>query len=189
MGYFLYNANSKKVDILSYEKELNAQIAKLEDEIKNKNEEIETKPTQNTVNTNIQETTDNTSSTTNNITYSYLKGTYKGTVSNEREQGEVYLILCENGIYFYQDILGTAAGSEGYYIFDGNDLTLHQILRCANDPGRTIASDTITLKINDDNSISDSKLNTVLKKSSNTVQTEYDICNELKTSLDSNLLN
>ena len=69
-------------------------------------------------------------------------------------------------------------------------LILHQILSCANDPGATISNETINLKINDDSSITDNvSYNTVLKKSSSTVQEEIDICNSLKTRLDSNYLN
>ena len=179
MGYFLYVSNSKTADMISNEKELNAKIAKLENEITSKQEQIKTE--QNSVNSS-------------SVTFSSLTGIYAGDVKIEPgisldEETEVRLYLYENGSFKYDDHPGLASCKIGYYTFDENNIILHEVLLCANDIGRTITSDTITLKINSDKSITDSKLNVVLKKTSQKIENTTDIISsELKSALNNNSL-
>lgn len=135
----------------------------------------------------------NSSKIENNITFSSLKGMYVGNA--EVEPGttpggktEVRLYLYENGCYRYNNIPGLGSEEVGYYTFNGDNLILHQIVAAANDIGRTIVSETITLKINNDNTIKDDELKAILKKSSDKIE-EYDIISsELKTALNNNSL-
>lgn len=179
MGYFLYVSNSKTADMISNEKELNAKIAKLENEITSKQEQI--KAEQNSVNSS-------------SVTFSSLSGIYAGDVKiepgmSQDEETEVTLYLYENGSFKYDDHPGLASCKIGYYTFDENNIILHEVLLGANDIGRTITSDTITLKINSDKSITDSKLNVVLKKTSQKIENTTDIISsELKSALNNNSL-
>ena len=70
-----------------------------------------------------------------------------------------------------------------------NNLILHEILECANDVGRTITSNTFTLEINTDNSITDNNLNAILKKSPEKIEESSNIIStDLKNALDNNSL-
>lgn len=201
MGYFLYISNSKTADMISNEKELNAKIAKLENEITSKQEQI--KAEQNSVNSsnlnsnevsNANNTTSNSSIVKSSVTFSSLSGVYAGDIKiepgmSQDEETEVRLYLYENGSFKYDDHPGLASCKIGYYTFDENNIILHEVLLGANDIGRTITSDTITLKINSDKSITDSKLNVVLKKTSQKIEKTTDIISsELKSALDNNVL-
>lgn len=188
MGYFIYISNSKIKDMKLNEKDLNNKISELED-----------KSEQNNVNssTNEEKTfnqSPNVSNNENNITYSNFKGKYIANLKNSQEttqdvETKVILYLYENGNYNYNNIPGTDAGHVGYYTISGNNLILHEILACANDIGRKITSDTITLKINNDNTITDNTLNVTLKKASIIDENDYDlITTELKNALNNNSL-
>lgn len=62
-------------------------------------------------------------------------------------------------------------------------------LLCGNDIGRTIINETMTLKINEDGSITDNKLSAVLKKSSQKITDEKGIISlQLKSALKDNAL-
>ena len=62
-------------------------------------------------------------------------------------------------------------------------------LLCGNDVGRTIINETTTLKINEDGSITDSKLSAVLKKSSQKITDEKGIISlQLKNALNEKAL-
>ena len=201
MGYFLYVSNSKAADMISNEKELNAKIAKLENEITSKQDQIEAE--QNNVNSsdlnsnevsNANNTTSNSSIVESNITFSSLSGIYVGDAKVEPGttpdgETEVRLYLYENGSFKYNDNPGLDSGKVGYYTFSDNNIILHEVILCANDIGRTITSDTMTLKINSNNSITDSKLNAVLKKSSQKIENKADVIStELKNALNNNSL-
>lgn len=176
--------------MVSSEKELNAKIAKLEKEIASKQELV--KGEQNNVNSNNAAT--NNSIAESNITFISLSGIYMGDAEVEPGttpdgETEVRLYLYENGSFKYNDSPGFDSGKVGYYTFKDNNIILHEVLLCANDIGRTITSDTITLKINDDNSITDSNLNAVLKKSSDKIENKTDVISvELKEALNNNSL-
>lgn len=198
MGYFLYSSNTKTNDMISKEKELNAKIAKLEDDIASKQTQISaTSNTVNSGNTNSNKVNnDNNDNSTieNNLTFSSLSGVYVGDAKVEPGttpdgETEVTLYLYENGSFEYNDSPGLGSGKVGYYTFKDNNLILHEVLLCANDIGRTITNDTMTLKINSDNSITDSKLNAVLKKSSQKIENRTDVIStELKNALNNNSL-
>lgn len=208
MGIYLYIEKTNSIKTIT---ELENNNADMETTINNLQSKIDSitntisSDTSNTTTTQTQATTiptntgssssttiptnTSSSSSTTTLTYNSLKGTYEGTVISNGETGKVYLTLCANGMYLYEDIIGTECDGQGYYTFNDNELTLHQIVRRANDPGVQIQNEIINLKLNDNNSFTDNKLNTVLKKSSDTVQYEVDICATLKNALDNGLLN
>lgn len=201
MGYFLYVSNLETADMISNEKELNAKIAKLENEIISKQDQIKTEQNNvNSSNSNSNEvsSTNNTSSNSSvvesNMTFSSLSGIYVGNAKVEQGrtpsgETEVKLYLYENGSFEYNDSPGLSSGKVGYYTFTENNIILHEVLLCANDIGRTITSDTMTLKINSDNSITDSKLNAILKKTSQKIENKTDVIStELKNALKNNSL-
>lgn len=195
MGYFLYSSNTKANDMISKEKELNAKIAKLEDDIASKQTQISaTSNNFNSENTNSNKVNNDNSTIENNLTFSSLSGIYVGDAKVEPGttpdgETEVTLYLYENGSFKYNDSPGLESGKVGYYTFSDNNLILHEVLLCANDIGRTITNDTMTLKINSDNSITDSKLNAVLKKSSQKIENRTDVIStELKNALNNNSL-
>ena len=195
MGIYLYIEKINSTKTITELENSNADMENTIDNLQNKIDTIPNTISSDTSNTITQTqatsipTNTSSSSSANNLTYSSLKGTYEGTVSYNGLTDKVHLTLCKNGMYSYNDIIGTDCAGEGYYTFNGNELTLHQLLRLGNDPGVHIENDTIELKINDDNSITDNKLNTVLKKSSDIVQYEVDICTTLKSALDNGFLN
>lgn len=200
MVYFLYVSNTKANDMISKEKELNAKIVKLEDDIAIKQTQINA--TNNNVNsdsTNSNEVSNsniisNSSTVENRLTFSSLSGVYVGDAKVEPGttpdgETEVRLYLYENGSFSYKDNPGLDSGSIGYYTFNDNDLILHEVVACGNDIGRTITSNTMTLQINSDNSITDSKLNATLKKLSQKMENKTDIISsELKNALNNNSL-
>lgn len=187
MGYFLYDSNSKTTDMIAKEKELNSKIAELENKITNKQEPI--KAEQKNVNSSNLNSNEES-----NITVSSLSGIYVGDAKAESGttldgETEVRLYLYENGSFEYKDSPGLNSGKVGYYTFSDNNIILHEVLLCANDIGRTITSDTMILKINSDNSITDSKLDVVLKKSSQKIEDKTDVIStELKNALNNNSL-
>lgn len=193
MAYFLYSSNTKANDMLSKEKELNAKIAKLEDDVSSKQNQINA--TSNNVTSGFSNKVNNDNSTTeNNLKFSSLGGIYVGDAKIEPGttpdgETEVKLYLYENGSFEYNDSPGLDSGKVGYYTFSDNNLILHEVLLCANDLGRTITNDTMTLKINSDNSITDNKLNAVLKKSSQKIENKTNVIStELKNALNNNSL-
>lgn len=200
MGYFLYISNTKADDMISKEKELNTKIAKLEDDIASKQTQISaTNNNPNSENTNSNEisnanNTSNNSTVENSLTFNLLSGIYVGDAKVEpgttpNGETEVRLYLYENGSFEYNDSPGLESGKVGYYTFSNNNIILHEVLLCANDIGRTITSDTMTLKINSNYSITDSKLNAILKKSSQKIENKTDIIStELKNALNNNSL-
>lgn len=201
MGYFLYVSNAKTNDMISKEEELNTKIAKLEDEIVSKQTQItqinSTKNNANSENTTsngVNNTATNNPAVGNSLTFSSLSGIYVGDAKVEPGttldgETEVKLYLYENGSFVYNDSPGLGSGHVGYYTFNDNNLILHEVLACGNDIGRTITSDTITLKINSDNSITDSKLNATLTKSSQKIDNKTDIIStELKNALNNKSL-
>lgn len=195
MGYFLYVSNSKTADMISNEKELNAKISKLENEITIKQNQQNNANTSNLNETdNANNTASNSSFIESNITFSSLNGIYIGDIkagpgTTTNGETEVKLYLYENGSFEYKDSPGLESGKIGYYTFSDNNIILHTLLLCGNDIGRTITSDTITLKINTDNSITDTKLNSVLKKSSQVIENKTDVIStELKNALNNNSL-
>lgn len=187
MGYFLYDSNSKTTDMIAKEKELNSKIAELENKITNKQEPI--KAEQKNVNSSNLNSNEES-----NITVSSLSGIYVGDAKAESGttldgETEVRLYLYENGSFEYKDSPGLNSGKVGYYTFSDNNIILHEVLLCANDIGRTITSDTMILKINSDYSITDSKLDAVLKKSSQKIENKTDVIStELKNALNNNSL-
>ncbi len=185
MGYFLYVSNSKITDSISSEKELNAKIAKLENQIASKQEPIKAEQNNVASNNSIEES---------DITFSSLSGIYVGDAKVEPGttpdgETEVRLYLYENGSFEYNDSPGLGSGKIGYYTFNDNEIVLHEVLLRGNDIGRTITNDTITLKINDDKTITDSKLDAVLEKSIDKIENKIDIIStELKAALDNQSL-
>lgn len=195
MGYFLYTSNIKANDMIAKEKEFNAKIAKLEDDLAIKQTQISAID-ENINSKEVKNSNNLTNSTTveNRLTFSSLSGMYIGDAKVEPgtttdEETEVRLFLYEDGSFSYNNHSGLAAGIVGYYTFNENDIILHEVLKCANDIGRSITSDTMTLKINKDNSITDNKLNAVLKKTSQKIESKTNcISEELKNALNNNSL-
>lgn len=195
MGYFLYDSNAKANDMISKERELNAKISNLEDDIASKKTQINaTVNSENTNSNELNNTTSNNSTVENSLTFNSLSGLYVGDAkvdpgTTPDGETEVRLYLYENGSFVYNDSPGFDSGKLGYYTFSDNNIVLHEVLLCANDIGRTITSDIMTLKINSDNSITDSNLNAVLKKSSQKIENKIDIIStELKNALNNNSL-
>ena len=174
MGYFLYTSNIKTADMMANERELNTKIAKLEDEILSKQNQIQDEK--------------------NNNNKTSWSGIYVGDAEIEpgtTPDGEtkVRLYLYENGSFKYEDSPGLSSGHVGYYTINENDLVLHEIVECANDIGRTITNNTISLKINKDNTITDSKLKAVLKRTSDQMEEKSNVIStELKNALNNNSL-
>ena len=203
MCFFLYNSTLKTNDMISNEKEsnekeLNAKIAELENEPTAKNNQINTEQNNSNSNSNEVSNTNNTTSNNSNITtnmsFNSLSGLYKGDAdiapgTTPYGEKEVALYLYEDGSFRYYDSPGLNAGHVGYYTFNDNNLILHEILECANDVGRTITSNTFTLEINTDNSITDNNLNAILKKSPEKIEESSNIIStDLKNALDNNSL-
>lgn len=139
MGFFLYVSNTKTNDMISKEKELNAKIAKLEDDIASKQTQISATTANANANgekTNSIEsnnTTSNNSSIEKNYTVNSLSGLYVGDAKVEpgtTPNGEttVYLYLYEDGGFCYNNNPGLGSGIVGYYTFNGNDLILHEVV-------------------------------------------------------------
>lgn len=127
-GYFLYVANVKINDMISKEKELNAKIAKLENEI------VASTQTQINVTKNNADSGKTSSNELNkNLTSSSLSGIYIGDAKVEpgtTPDGDtkVYLYLYEDGGFCYNNSPGLGSGIAGYYTFNGNDLVLHEVV-------------------------------------------------------------
>ena len=99
------------------------------------------------------------------------------------------MYLYENGSFNYKNNPGLDSGSIGYYTFNDNELVLHEVVECGNDIGRRITSNTIKIQMNKDNSITDSKLNATLKKSTQKIENKTDlISTELKNALNNKSL-
>jgi cell division protein FtsB len=200
MSYFIYKLNDDKVKVTEQVSQLNNKVTLLENnktelkaeinEYENKQTELESKENTDTTNNTISDN----STVENSLTFSSLSGIYVGDAKVEPGttpdgETEVKLYLYENGSFEYNDSPGLGSGKVGYYTFSDNSIILHEVLLCANDIGRTITSDTMTLKINSDNSITDSKLNAILEKSSQKIENKTDIIStELKNALDNNSL-
>ncbi|MCR5146323.1 MAG: hypothetical protein K6B70_03120 [Clostridia bacterium] len=135
-----------------------------------------------------------TKSTQESITFSSLTGLYVGDAKVEpgttpNGETKVRLYLYEDGCFEYYNQPGIGAHIIGYYTFKDNELVLHEVVGCANDPGRSIIDGTKTMKINDDKSFADSKLNATLTKSSDKFENQTSIMSkELKTALDNKFL-
>ena len=194
MGVFLYKINYEKSKSTEQVSELNNQVKTLENSVSSLQKIIEETPNTNktTTSTNETENKKEDEQSKNSISFSTLSGIYVGDVEegiNLDGATKVKLYLYENGSYDYENNPGLDSGSMGYYTFSDNELVLHEVLACGNDIGRTITSNTITLQINKDNSITDSKLNTTLKKSSQKIENKTDIIStELKRALSNNSL-
>ena len=130
----------------------------------------------------------------NNLTFSSLSGLYVGDAAVEPGttpggETKVRLYMYEDGSFHYFNEPGLGSGVMGYYTFNDNEIILHGIVGCANDIGRTIISDSITIKINSDKSLTDSKLSAILKKSSDGFENETNIISrQLKSALEMNVL-
>lgn len=197
MGFFLYKINDEKAKATEQVSELNNQVTSLENSVSSLQKTIEEKSNTNqtsTTSTNVTETKKEDVQYKTNTSFSSLSGIYVGDAKVEPGttpdgETEVKLYLYENGSFLYNDSPGLGSGHVGYYTFNDNNLILHEVLACGNDIGRTITSDTITLKINSDNSITDSKLNATLTKSSQKIDNNTDIIStELKNALNNKSL-
>ena len=197
MGFFLYKINDEKTKATEQVSELNNQVKTLENSVNSLQKTIEETSNTNktaTISTNVTETKKEDVQYKTNTSFSSLSGIYVGDAKVEPGttpdgETEVKLYLYENGSFVYNDSPGLGSGHVGYYTFNDNNLILHEVLACGNDIGRTITSDTITLKINSDNSITDSKLNATLTKSSQKIDNKTDIIStELKNALNNKSL-
>ena len=192
MGYFLYDSNTKINNMSSKEKELNSKITELEENISKK--EVQINNLENNVNSIKINEENIKSELENKHTFSSLSGIYTGDIEVEpgttfNGDTKVRLLLYENGCFEYYTEPGLASGLMGYYTFDDNNVVLHEILIRSNDIGRTITNDTITLKIDNAKSLKDSKLNTVLKKSSEKLENKNDIISwDLKNAVEGHAL-
>lgn len=141
-----------------------------------------------------KETSVTTQTKENDVSFSSLTGLYVGDAkveSGTTPNGEttVRLYLYEDGSFQYDNHPGLASGIIGYYTFNDNEIVLHGIIGCANDIGRTIISESMTMKINEDKSFTDSKLNATLKKSSDKFENQTNIISRvLKAALEMNVL-
>ena len=126
------------------------------------------------------------------VSFSSLTGKYVGNTTKNNvvpSETEVSLYLYEDGSFHYYNKPGLASGVIGYYTFNDNEIVLHGVVGCANDIGRTVISDSVTIKINDDKSLTDSELDTTLKKSSDDFEKETNIIStELKAALNMDVL-
>lgn len=153
------------------------QDAKTEEADKNKDTSV--------ITTQIQE---------NSLTFSSLSGLYIGDATVDIEtfpgdQTKVRLYMYEDGSFRYFNEPGLASGVMGYYTFNDNEIILHGIIHCANDIGRTIVSDSLTIKINSDKSLLDGKLGATLKKSSEGFENDTNIISrQLKSALEMKVL-
>lgn len=138
--------------------------------------------------------TNKDTATTTSQTFSTLSALYVGelkaddgtTFNNEKQ---VRLYVYEDGSFRYYKEPGLATCTVGYCTFNDTEFVLHGIVVCANDPGRTIINDNVTLKINSDGSFTDSKLNVTLKKSTEEFKNENGIIStELRNALDNHFL-
>ena len=129
MGYFLYVANVKTNDMATKEKELNAKIAKLENETL-----VNTQTQINETKNNVESEKTSLNEVNTNLSYSSLSGIYIGNAKVEPGttpdgNTEVYLYLYEDGGFRYNNTPGGfESGISGYYTFDGKDLILHEVL-------------------------------------------------------------
>ncbi|MBR3673442.1 MAG: hypothetical protein IKN65_03995 [Clostridia bacterium] len=128
----------------------------------------------------------------NSLTFSSLSGLYVGDAAKEGVvpgNTQVRLYLFEDGSFRYNNEPGLASGIIGYYTFNDNEIVLHGIVQCANDIGRTIISDSLTIKINSDKSLTDGKLSATLQKSSEGFENETNIIStQLKGALEMKVL-
>ena len=194
MAYFIYNINTEKINLLTESKNLNEKVANLEEKIINQ----ETENSNENLNVSQNTEQETKANNTDKITFSFLKGLYKGnvdtTVYGETPDNitDVSIYLFENGSYVYCNMPGLSFFDEegkrggpcniGYYTFENNQIILHNILECGNGvDGMITPNKTYTLKINEDYSLTDTELTkTTLKKSSETID-EYDaICYEIQ---------
>ena len=166
MGYLLYSSKTKINEIIN----------------------------ENSILSNSNYTTPSYSSPEKNISFDSLKGIYIGNIQVEPgttldNETEVSLYLYEDGSFRYYDRPGLGSGIVGYYTFNNTEIILHEILICANDVGRTITNNILTFKLDNNNSILDSNLNTVLTKSSQKIENKNNIISEdLKTAINNNAL-
>ena len=139
MGVYLYIQKTNSDKTIAELENSNASLETTIDNLQNKIDTIANTIDSDTSNATTQTqatsipTNESSSSASTNLTYSSLKGTYEGTVTSHGETGKVYLTLCENGMYSYEDIIGTECAGQGYYTFNDTELTLHQIVRRGND--------------------------------------------------------
>ena len=130
----------------------------------------------------------------NSLTFSSLSGLYVGDANVETGttpggETKVRLYMYEDGSFHYFNEPGLGSGVMGYYTFNDNEIVLHEIVQCANDIGRTIISDSITIKINSDKSLTDGKLGATLQKSSEGFENETNIISrQLKSALEMKVL-
>lgn len=192
MGCFIYFIYSEKNSDEQKINDLENQLSNITEQL-NK-EEIKANTTiTNQVQTETNVVEDNnvdksTISTIDQLTCSSLKGVYKAKIEDvplDDGINEVSIILCENGTFAYYFSPTTDAHDEGYYTINEDTIILHVLLGCANDPGAKVIDETVILKINSDNSLTDNnKLNVTLKKSSDIVSEEVNLSNSIRHRLD-----
>ena len=199
MGVFIYKLNNEKTIETQKSIKLQSQVNGLKETVSDLQGKIN----------GISETTDFSTVTENKTTaydaektedstnqakvysYSLIKGVYKGTAKNaekndEKTERTYELCLFENGTFKYISYTSFEDGYIGNYTIDDNKIMLNYWFSTGSDAGLSATNGTKTLKINEDNSIMDSKPNdsnsptlTLKKISSNESKDDVDNINYL----------
>ena len=158
MGYFIFNFYSQKVNLEKNASELNTKISNLEKTISNIQDVVK-----DTTETSVKEPIQ-TTSTQQEINKSYsikdITGAYKFTkqekVNGENIDIECILYLYDNGTFGYSHMAMIEQGIMGNYIIEDNTIILNKLFRHGNDLSLGTTKGQLRLKINEDNTITDS---------------------------------
>lgn len=168
MGVFIYKLNNDKTKEMQKSENLHSQVNSLNgtvSDLQGKISNISSTINSNSVTENQTETEQvkknetNQTNQTKTYLYSTVKGSYKGTAKNNEVNvdGEYWLFLYENGTFRYENATPFASGEIGNYTIVGDAIILNYWFNTGSDAGLTATEGTKTLKINADNSITDSK--------------------------------
>lgn len=169
MGYFIFRAYNEKALAEEKSNELNAKVNSLENVISNVQNTIST-----TTETNVKESSkSNIAQQENQKLYSYkdVKGVYKYTtqdqLNGENFDIECILYLYEDGTFNYshEGVIGQAI--LGNYILDNDTIILNKLFRHGNDLSLGTAKGQLRLKLNSDETITDSNNSFGIEKTKN----------------------
>lgn len=165
MGVLIYKINNDKIAETNKSNELQTKVNSLEGKANELQVKINT--VSQTVNSNNTENTVSNTTVTNTevkkYTYSDIAGTYKGTSKNNDESNDGYsdrhyeLNLFENGTFSYENYSDTPNGKIGNYTIVDDTITLNYWFSTGSDTSLDVANGKKTLKLNENNSITDSQ--------------------------------
>ena len=186
MGIFIYKLNNDKIveikkstELQAQVNNLNATVSDLQGKIDNISKTINSNNVeQNQVNANNVEKNEVSSSNQAKVqSYSTIKGVY--------ENNGYQLILVDDGTFLYDFPNDSPIGVLGNYTISQDEILLKYLYRHGGDYSKTVTQGQKTLKINADNSITDSKPEeanksiTLKKTSSNISQEDIDYIKDL----------